>query len=128
MIETVVFIIGAFLGGLIARYSFKSQSSIKFEILEIIIFYLILFLFESRIQFSNSIFLFGIVGFLSSIAARGISSKFVYADIKIKRKTGRYGLLFGLENALRRRGFEKDEIKKIAEEVGFKREEIRMIK
>ncbi len=126
MIETIAFIIGAFLGGLIARFSFKKQSNIKFEILEVVIFYLLLFIFESRIR-SYNLIVFGVIGFLSSIIAKGVSMRFSYLEnIEIKRKKGH--LIIGLENALRRRGFNSEEIKSIAKEIGFKDKEIRLIR
>ena len=125
MIETIAFVIGAVVGGFISNYAFKKNRNLINEVLEIVIFYLIAFILSEHV-YNFSPFIFGTIGFFSAIAARGISSNFNQAafEIKKKAKVGRIGLLIGLENALRRRGFEKEEIIKIAKEVGFSKKEV----
>ncbi len=128
MIETIAFIFGAIVGGIISNYSFGKPKNLVNEVLEIIIFYLIAIILSNRFRTLN-LLVFTIIGLISSIAARGISTKFNYVSAELKKKTkvSRYGLLVGLFNALKRRGFEKDEIANIAKEVGFKETEIKEV-
>ena len=129
IIGTIIFAIGVILGGILSERAFKRPKNLPFEILEVIIFYLIIFILESRIEYLSNYFVFGVIGFISSIVARASSSKLVFVneEINMKRKRSKYGLLIGLENSLRRRGYNAEEIKRIAKEVGFKDSEIKKV-
>ena len=129
IIGTIVFAIGAIVGGLISNKAFKRPKNLPFEILEVITFYLVIFILETRIRSFSNFLILGIIGFLSSIVARASSSKLMFLNEKInmKRKRSKYGLLLGLENSLRRRGYNIEEIKRIAKEVGFNDSEIKKV-
>ncbi len=128
MINTIAFVAGAIVGGFISNYAFQRPKKIINEVIEIAIFYIIAIVLSMRILTLNWI-AFLIIGFASAITARGISSNFQKAKLKFekKAKVSRVGLLIGLNNALRRRGFEPNEIKSIAKEAGFKEEEIKEV-
>ncbi len=128
MISTIAFVIGAIVGGLISNYAFQRPKKIINEIIEIAIFYLIAIILSTMIFALNWI-AFLVIGFISAITARGISSNFQKTKLKFEKKVkvSRVGLLIGLNNALRRRGFEPNEIKSIAKEAGFREEEIKEV-
>ena len=129
IIGTIIFALGVIIGGIVSNKAFKRPKNLSFEILEIIIFYLVIFILETRIEYLSNYFIFGIIGFLSSIVARASSSKLIFIKEKVdmKRKTSKYGLLIGLKNSLRRRGFDAEEIKKLAKELGFDDSEIKKV-
>ena len=129
IIGTIIFAIGAIVGGIISNKAFEKPKSLPFEILEIIVFYLVIFILESRIKYFSNVLILAIIGFLSSIVARASSSKLIFLNEKVemKRKRSKYGLLIGLENSLRRRGYNIEEMKKIAKEVGFNDSEIKKV-
>ncbi len=125
MIETIAFILGAVVGGIISNYAFEKPKNLYNEFLEIVIFYLIAFILSERVSVGWISFI--VIGFFSAIIARAVSSKMTPTKIQKKIKVGKIGILIGLLNALRRRGFKEDEIKKIAIEAGFTKEEIREV-
>ena len=136
MTSTLMLVLGIAAGEFIATKTFGVLKKKIFYIVEIGIFVLIIvFIFNTILleQF-NAIAIIAIYfasGFLTILFVRGLISGLGFFAVQIKEKVLKIykqeDYVAGLKKALERRGFEEDEIKRVAKEVGFKQNAIREV-
>jgi hypothetical protein len=136
MVSTLMLVLGIAAGELIATKTFGVLKKKILYIVEIGIFVLIIvFIFNSiMLEQYNTIAVAAIYfasGFLTILFVRGMISGLGFFAVQIKEKVLKIykqeDYVAGLKKSLERRGFEEDEIKRIAKEVGFKQNAIREV-
>lgn len=133
-ISTLMLVLGIATGEMTATKAFGVLKKRWLYLVEIVIFVLTIVYIFNTIMLTqlNEFLLIAIYfscGFLTILFARGLISGLGFLAIQVKEKVlkeyKQEDLCIGLKKALERRGFEEDEIKRIAKEVGFKQNVIR---
>jgi len=134
--STLALILGIILGEVLAIKSFGIIKNKIYYLLDILLFVCILVIALNKFivpsfDLLRLIFVNFSIGFITIIFARGVVSlagflsKRTYE--KIARPLDQEDFIIGLKTALKRRGFDENEIYRIAKEVGFNNKKIREI-
>lgn len=136
MISTLMLVLGIAAGEFVATKTFGALKKKMLYIVELGIFVLlIVFIFNTivLVQYSSIalVAIYFASGLLTILFVRGLISGLGFFAVQIKEKAlkeyKQEDYVAGLRKALERRGFEEEEIKRIAKEVGFKQNAIREV-
>ena len=131
ILTTLVLVIGIILGESISTKAFGMFKKTWFYLIEITFFVLILVLIFNSVSLTEyseiaTLLIYGISGFLTIIFVRGVMSGLgifsKHVEKKVLRKKDEKDYIIGLKKSLERRGFEIEEIIKIAKETGFRKD------
>ncbi len=134
LLYTLALVIGISIGEALSTYVFGSLKKKIFYIIEIILFVALIVTLLNTLQLTEgylSVMIYFVSGVLVIIFVRGVITGLGLFSEKVEKKVikrkDEYDYLFGLKKALERRNFSKHEIKRIAKEIGFKKNKIERV-
>ncbi|MCD6547725.1 MAG: hypothetical protein J7K22_04205 [Nanoarchaeota archaeon] len=134
MLATLSLVIGITIGEFLASKVFGVFKKMYMQILEVVLFVVLLvFILNSFVPYNSwfSLLIYFVIGFITVVFVKGVLSGAgilsYHLSKKMIKKRDSTDLLIGLKKALERRGFKQEDIKRIAKECGFKDVEIKKV-